>query len=341
MTTVMELASSAVRGVIVAPKGEKLVVADLSNIEGRVLAWLAGEDWKLDAFKRFDKAIAKEDKWALDVYNMSYAKVFRKKSADVIKPERQIGKVLELAFGYQGGLGACITFAEAYGINLEDKAKEIIDHLPPHILDESRNFLTWQREQKNSQYNLSDDAFVTWDSVKRIWRNEHPATQSYWAQLQLATIEAVQNPGTTYRIRKHAIRCVGAWLRISLPSGRCLCYPNPLIKDGKLTYLGLNQFSRKWERLSTYGGKLVENITQAVARDVMADGMLRIDKHLDLSESGYKIVLTVHDEIIAEAPDTKECSSEELAKMMSTTPEWAEGLPLAAAGFECYRYRKD
>jgi DNA polymerase len=128
----------------------------------------------------------------------------------------------------------------------------------------------------------------------------------------------------------------GAWLRIVLPSGRALCYPSPAVDEsGKVSYMGINQYSRKWQRLKTYGGKLAENITQAVARDVLASSMQPIE------DAGYRIVLTVHDEIIAEAPDAPEFNPDHLASLMATAPSWAEGLPLAAAGFEAYRYRKD
>jgi len=98
--------------------------------------------------------------------------------------------------------------------------------------------------------------------------------------------------------------------------------------------MGVNQFTRKWERLRTYGGRLVENICQAVARDVLAYSLPSIEK------AGYEIVLTVHDEIISEAPDTDEYTHEHLAELMSAGCDWTEGLPLAAAGFEAYRYRK-
>ena len=122
---------------------------------------------------------------------------------------------------------------------------------------------------------------------------------------------------------------------IVLPSGRTLCYPSPRVDDQKITYMGVAQYSRKWERLNTYGGKLVENVTQAVARDVMAAAMPAIER------AGYRIVMTVHDEIVTEAPDEARFHEDELAELMATPPRWAPELPLAAAGFQSYRYRKD
>jgi DNA polymerase len=125
------------------------------------------------------------------------------------------------------------------------------------------------------------------------------------------------------------------WLRIRLPSGRYLSYPKAEIDDGRITFDGTNQFTRKWERVETYGGKLVENIVQAVARDVFMTGMVGAEK-LD-----YGVCIRVHDELITEVPDTADYSVEQLAWVMSTNPSWAVGLPLAAAGFETYRYKKD
>lgn len=328
MTTIMEKCSSAIRGIIIAPEGKKLVIADLSNIEGRVLAWLANEQWKLKAFYDFDRGIGE------DLYKLTYAKAFRIKPADVTKDMRQIGKVKELAFGYQGGLGAWITFATAFQIDLEKMAVEAYDSIPFDILNESESFRVWYKKQGKGQYGLSNNAFVVCDSFKRMWRKEHPNTVNFWNEIEDSCKLAVEHKETKYSAGMHKILCIGSWLRISLPSGRCLCYPSPQIIDNKLSYNGIDQYTRKWTRISTYGGKLAENITQAVARDILAYSMLGIEK------AGYEIVLTVHDEIIAEAPDSPKYNAEALSKLMSTNPKWASGLPLDAKGFESYRYGK-
>lgn len=327
--TVMELCSSALRGLLISERGMKLTVADLSNIEGRVLAWLAEEPWKILAFKDFDSGKGH------DLYNLTYAKAFGIPVEKVTKDLRQIGKVMELAFGYQGGVGAWITFALAYGINLEDLANQAYDNIPKNIIKEAENFLKWFKEQGKKTYGLSDKAFIVCDSFKRLWREEHANVVSYWKELEQACVKAIQKPNTVVVVKKHKIKRKGQWLRIGLPSGRCLCYPMPVVEDGKISYMGINQYSRKWSRLKTYGGKLAENITQAVARDILAFGMVQARKQ------GYNIVLTVHDEIIAEVPDTNKFSPEGLGAIMSKAPIWAIDLPLAAAGFETYRYRKD
>lgn len=254
MTTVMEACSSATRGCVIAPKGKKLVVADLSNIEGRKLAWLAGEEWKLQAFRDFDAGNG------FDLYKLAYAKAFGIDPADVDGDMRQIGKTMELALGYAGGVGAFITFSLAFNIDLEAMGAKAYDAIPKQTLDDAASFLEWQLGQGKSQYGLSDQAFIVCESFKRLWREAHPNTVSYWKELENACRNAINNPGQTLTCRRHKIRRDGAWLRVMLPSGRYLCYPSPRVEDdGQITYMGINQYSRKWERLRTYSGKLVEN----------------------------------------------------------------------------------
>ena len=317
---VMGLCSSALRGVIVAPPGRRLVVSDLANIEGRMLAWLAGEKWKLEAFSEFDAGRGP------DLYRLAYARGFGMNAADVTDEQRQIGKVQELALGYQGAVGAFATMAEGYGLNL-----------PPETVRE----------------------------LVRGWRAGHPETVKLWRRLDETVREVVKSADAELAVNAVTLRRVKSWLQIELPSGRKLCYPAPKIErlkcrscagagwrtpegssdlercrwcngEGDLptvTYLGLNQYTRKWERVSTYGGKLAENITQAAARDVLAASLARIEAE------GFEVVLTVHDEVITEAAPDR--TALELSALLATPPDWAAGLPLAAKGFETFRYRKD
>ena len=326
---IMALCSNAIRSCIVAPENRKLVVADLSNIEGRVLAWLADEEWKLNAFNEFDMGTG------ADLYKLAYAKSFRIEPGAVNKEQRQVGKVQELALGYEGGVGAFLTFSLAYNIDLEDMAQSAYESLPSQVYEEAAGFYDWALKQKRSTFGLSREAFIVCDSFKRLWRYAHPNTASLWKELEFACIEAVSNPGTTIYCRKFKVRRDGAWLRIGLPSGRALCYPQPQLENGKLSYMGMNQYTRQWSRIKTYGGKLVENCCQGVARDVMASNMQQIEN------AGFDITLTVHDEIICEAEDRDLWNEHRLAALMSRQPDWAEGLPLAAAGYEAYRYRKE
>ena len=278
----MEVTSAALRGALVAPPGKKLVVADLNAIEGRVAAWVAGEQWKLDAYARGD-----------DLYVLAYAASFHKPAADVTKAERQIGKVEELALGFGGAAGAFGTMAAMYGVELPD--------------DEVR-------------------------AVVKAWRAANPKIVQFWWDLERAVKNITSTVNGTVDLGPLRIQKQGAWLRIILPSGRSLSYAQPRIEDDQFTYMGLNQYTRKWERISSYGGKLFENVVQAIARDVLVAAMKRC------AANGFDIVLTVYDEIIAEAVMGR--TVDEMISLMTTVPHWAPGLPLAAGGFETQRYYK-
>lgn len=325
---VMEAISSSVRGCICAPEGSKLCVSDLSNIEGRMAAWLAGEDWKLAAFSDYDNGKGH------DLYKLAYAKSFGIKPEDVDKSQRQIGKVQELALQYEGGVGAFTTFADVYGIDLNAMADDAYDKIPQRIKNEANSF--WGFANKNRRtLGLQEKTFVVCDALKRMWREAHPAISTYWKELEETAILAIANPGQTFQARKVKMVKQGAWLRVILPSGRSICYAGARVEDGKISYMGINQYSRKWQRIKTYGGKIFENITQAAARDVMGYNMPIIENE------GYLIVLSVHDELLTETPNTPSYSHERLSELLATVPAWAAGIPLAAGGFEATRYRKD
>lgn len=320
--SVTAMASSALRGLIVASEGKKLCIADLASIEGRVLAWLAGEDWKLDAYRELDAG------GGYDMYVRTYAMTFSVAPEDVDKEQRQLGKVLELAMGYGGGVGAFVTFANGYGIDLGTVADKI-DVLPAWALHEAHAW--WAKIEKRPA--MPEREFVACDAIKRMWRAANPATVALWRSVEQNARASCSGAGNTveshYNTRKS-----GTWLRIGLPSGRSVCYPGIRIDEkGALRYLGVDQYTRKWSLLATHGGKLVENLTQAAARDVLAHGMLEADA------AGFDILLTVHDEIVAESGE--ELTYRDLIKCMTKLPAWAVGLPLAAEGFETLRYRKD
>jgi DNA polymerase len=181
------------------------------------------------------------------------------------------------------------------------------------------------------------EVYVACEVLKTAWRDAHPNTKALWGAAGESVRAAIANPGESFAIGPHLkARVDGAWLRIRLPSGRYLCYINPSVdEDGQITYFGVNQYTRQWGRIKTYGGKIVENATQAFARDVLAYNMPGIEA------AGYETVLSVHDELLTETPDDPAFNADVLGNMMATAPSWAKGIPLAAAGFETTRYRKD
>ena len=381
--------SNTIRGAIVAAEGKKLVVADLSNIEGRVAAWLAGEDWKLQAFRDFDTILIGDDgeplrdkkgkpaRKGVDLYIKAYMSSFNVEDPSTVdKDKRQIGKVEELMFQYGGGVGAWLTGAATYGIDLAAMTESVWDTIPEWAKLEAADFLHWLYEQNTTKlkrklqalddkvtngelhpeevsaewseleakieaakvkccYGLTERVFIACDAIKRLWRKAHPAISSYWKDLENTVKHAIDIPGETLTCRKVKIRRDGAWLRIGLPSGRALCYPNPGIdKTGSIFYTGHNPYTRQWGKVKTYGGKLLENVTQAVACDQLAECMPAAEL------AGYETVLSVHDELVTETPDSEDFTAEELADIMCSDLGWNAGLPLAAAGFETDRYKK-
>ena len=287
----MEVISGTVRGVLIPTPGKRFAVADLSNIEGRMLAWLAGEDWKLAAYANGD-----------DLYIKAYAMTFGLTEAEVAADYaaggqmRDIGKVEELALGYQGAVGAFTTMAAAFGLEFEE-------------------------------------AFMF--SLVSGWRKANARITSFWYELEATVRHAVENPDQWFQCRRVWVMRKGAWLRIRLPSGRCLCYPRPRITEaGKIAYDGTNQYTRKWGTITTYGGKLVENVTQAAARDIIAANLPAIEA------AGFDVLLSVHDELITEVDLSSPLTGEILAALMAEQPAWARGLPLAAVGKDLDRYRK-
>ena len=353
----LDMISSSLRGCLAAQKGRQFICADFAGIESRGLAWLAGEDWKLAVFRAYDTITGTNDngkpiRGGPDNYVAAYAAAFGISIAEVTKELRQIGKVMELALGYQGSIGAFHAMAAGYNV-----------HLPDDVVR----------------------------GVVKGWREAHPATVAYWKAVEEAAIEAVRNPGHPFKAgpvgREVRFLVEGSFLMCRLPSGRRLYYPFPrlepyvLVKktivektsteyivhedrveqrrvkanqldaflrkgwqqNGKpsaaLHYKYVDPTTKQWVEGPTYGGSLVENITQAVCRDLLALAMLR------LSRRGYEIIMHVHDEIVAEIAELlsrmeQHDELERFCSIMTERPEWAPDFPIAAEGWIGRRYRK-
>jgi len=327
---IMEAASSALRSALIAGPKRKLAVSDLANIEGRKAAWLAGEEWKLNAFRDFDDGLGP------DLYKVSYGRAFGVDPLTVGDEslERQIGKVMELALQYQGGVAAFVAMASTYGIDLADMAERAWPSLPRDVVRDAAQTWEWAK-RKNRTLGLSERVYIVCEALKRLWRDAHPEVSNMWPLLETACRSAINCPGREFKAGPHlTVDRKGAWLRIRLPSGRYLLYPNPRMNGETLEFAAWNVYTKSWRHEGTYGGKLFENVTQACAGDVLAHGMM-------LAEANdYPLVLTVHDELVTEPHDEPRFTAEGLSKILATVPEWAPGLPLAAKGFESYRYRK-
>lgn len=318
----------------------KLAVADLSNIEGRVLAWIAQEHWKLKAFREYDAGTGP------DLYNITAVSIIGGDPWKVEKKNRNaFGKVPDLASGYQGGVAGYQTFARAYGLKMSDFWDTIQKMIAPeHVAQAWENLAAWGRPQLES-LEISEIEWVASETCKLAWRARHPATKKFWYDLGNAAKSAIRNPGTIFTagplIKLRVVDHKGfRWLVVRLPSGRFLTYFGPhLTDDGSIAYWGEaaeeGKTTRQWVRVFTHGGKMTGNCCQTIARDILVPAMFQAEKE------GYLPVLSVHDEVLTEVPNTDEFSSGRLVEILSAGTEWTKGLPLAAAGFEAYRYKKE
>lgn len=327
----LTLVADCVRSMVCAPPGRILRSSDFSNIEGRGVAWEAGQDDKLDAFRAFD------NKTGPDIYLVAAAAVYNVPITEA-KPFRQIGKVCELALGYQGGPRAFAKMAKNYGVRIA----RLYDGIWSMAGDEFKEKALSGWEDRGRKSGMSKEGWLASEVIKLSWRAKNWRIAAYWSEVEEAAIDAVANPGEIFEAGKVKFRKVGSFLFCLLPSGRAIVYPYPTLKETEtpwgdmrqqIRYKAVDQFTKKWGEKAGYGGLFVENITQAIARDVMAEAMLRVEA------AGYNVVLTVHDEIIVENP-VGFGSMEHFNELMMTMPAWAKGFPISVGGWEGQRYRK-
>ena len=290
--------SALIRTVFVAAPGKTFIDADFSAIEARVIAWLAGEEWVLEVFRTHGKIY---EATASQMFSIPFDRI---KKGNPEYSYRAKGKVATLALGYQGSSGALINMGALRSGLTEDELPDIVDR----------------------------------------WRRSNPAIVNFWYQVEAAALAAVQEG------RSSSVGCVTIsrecdpgngldFMTIKLPSGRKLYYTFPHMgvnRFGKpsICYLGQNQTTKKWAPLETYGGKLVENITQAVARDCL---FYSIEQ---LTAAGYRIVFDIHDEVVIEAPAGL-ADLDRVVEIMSQPIPWAPGLPLNADGWVDGYFKKD
>jgi DNA polymerase len=263
-------------------------VADFSAIEARVIAWLAGEEWRMKVFATHGK-----------IYEASASQMFKVSLGEITKGSilRQKGKIAELALGYGGGVGA-LTAMGALDMGVE--------------ADELQSLVT-------------------------TWRAANPRITKFWWDIDRAALKAVKS-GVPQQVGRIKLEVNHGFLFLTLPSGRRLSYPKPRIELNRfgresITFEGIGE-NKRWCRINTYGPKLVENIVQAAARDILAEAMLALD------QLGYELVMHVHDEVVIEAP-MGSGSLEEVCEVMGRPPIWAKDLPLRAEGYECDYYKKE
>lgn len=305
----MAAISDCLRGMLVAEEGNELVACDFSQVEARALPWLAGQDNVLEVFRTHGK-----------IYEHAASGIYHVPMEEVDWFQRLVGKVSILALGYGGSVGAFQSMARNYNVKVRDGEA---------------------------------------DSIKTAWREANRKTVSYWYDLERAVLSAMESNGV-YAVgpvgRQVKFRKAGSFLWMLLPSNRALCYPYPEIRTvttpwgaekEALTFMTVVDESNKrralpdpnskgrWQRVSTHGGPLAENATQGFCRDLMATAMTAIE------EEGIPIVFHVHDEPVAEVKRFRAAYAlERMIAIMSATPAYAPGLPLAAEGWHGKRFRK-
>lgn len=325
MTDAMRVFASCVRGALIPAEGRVLQSLDFASIESRVNAWLFNERWKLQAFREYDAGIGP------DLYCITYARAFRCKPEAVTKPQRQLGKVMDLSMGFGGGVGAFVKMVANYGVDLEEMASQVRQALSPEVVESAE----WMWQKMGSSSGLPHHVYIACDGLKQLWRNLHPRTVTGWKDLQEAASLAVQHPGKVFKLPAGnlAFKVDSDWMYLRLPSGRKIAYFKPEYDGENVSYLGTDTETRRWMRTKTYGGKLCENAVQGTARDLLVEAMF------NLEASGYETVGTIHDEILSELTASYG-SMEEAQEIMCRVPAWASGLPIAAEGWRGMRYRK-
>jgi DNA polymerase len=334
---VNQCCSDALRGTIVAEPGNELLVGDWSNIEGVCNAWEAGAEWKLEVFRENYFGDGP------DVYVKLYRDSFGVQ--DVSKDQRQMGKGMELSLGYGGGVGAFVQTSASYGLNLQELGRVVPEIVPPEVYNKAEK--AWQRAfVRNEDFQLEAAEYIACDALKQVWRKQNPEIVQMWWNVERAVKWAIERPGSVQHVARCKIWRTPAWLIIELPSGRRLLYAQPEIKkaveydeeEGVINERTVIRYmaatAKQWRRERTYGGKLVENITQAIANDVLRAAMLRANA------AGYPLILHVHDEMVAEVP-AGICDLQSFLDLMQEPLPWSDGLPLKAAGYTGLRYKKD
>lgn len=370
----LHLVSDALRSFIWAAPGHELCVADYSGIEGAVAAWFAGEQWKVDAMFEL---MADED--LPDLYRRAAAGIFNTTTDLLTKkdPRRQVGKVSELSLQYQGGVGAFRSMARNYSLKIEPVYEPVWEAASEErrTTAEKRYEQCLKRGEAPTQQ-LTRKAWLAAELVKVGWRATHPAICAAWKLLEEAIREAIENPGRQINVLKASYLVTRGFLWCRLPSGRCLAYGKPKLKDqcwvrrkdhatggwkdesevmsrdeaetyerhglAKIeskakpaaTALGVDSQTKQFMRFALYGGLAFENIVQAIARDLLANGIKLAEAH------GYPVIGHVHDEIIAELP-RGQADLDFFKDLICRLPACYAGLPLSASGFVSKRYKKD
>ncbi len=323
--------SGCLRGMIQASPGKTLLIGDYNAIEARVVAWIAGENTILEAFRNGD-----------DIYCVAASGIYNRNITKADEMERMVGKIAVLALGYQGGIGAFGTFVKAYGVDIESLYDAMWASATKQEQDSAhynyfKFYLPGHNVNEDSTLNKKEGMVA--DIIKQRWRKANPRIVAFWKQIENDMVETVDD-GIEMSA---AIELTPdkQWVYYTLPSGRKLAYHLPEVQyeGGKkvLSYMTIDSKTKQYVRRKSYGGLLTENIVQAISRDVLAEAIIQCDI------AYLPVILQVHDEIVCEVDDDNEQLEDAyntFNAIMNSVPDWAKGLPLSAKPVIMKRYGK-
>ncbi len=374
---VPEALSSCLRLCIIARPNKKMFVADFSNIEGRIAAWLGGEKWKLEAFELYDTPELDEHGQKIpdpetefkrkgpDLYKVTASMITGVSVDKITKLIRNIlGKVPELSLGFGGGSGALTGMAETYNIKIENYWDSIREAVDVKFIETA--FDNWEKFGKRS--GTMQDAWVAGETIKVAWRARHPGIVKAWRACEDQAVAAIEDAEKRYarwesELEKdpNAELRRGKWFKLfggrcafgakkingkmfligRLPNGRRIYKADVSLKKvlkfgrsvSEIRFWTVDSVTKKWVRTSTYGGDLFQSFVQAIARDIMKDGMANVEA------AGFDPILEVHDEVGAEGDEDRDLH--EYESLMATLKPCYDGCPVSALGYVSDRYRKD
>jgi len=321
----LEVVSSCIRHFIHAENGGTFLDADYSSIEARVVCWLAGQQDALEEYHNGDDSYIK---MAVKIFNCSEAEQIARKEAGESTMERFVGKQSVLGCSYQMGVPRFLETCEKFGFTIP--SDQVERYMRATGLD-------YEQSEKNIKLDLSETAVCG-------YRDKYYKVTELWSTMEKAAKDAIRNPGVVYpagpKVRFQVTQAAGMdYLLMALPSGRCIVYPRPILaprdngRGEQIKYWSKIPGKMIYGHVATYGGKLVENATQGCAADVMSSGSAVAE------ERGYKIATLIHDEALVFKTDPSQ-NIDDLCEALTTLPSWADGLPVAAEGFETPYYKK-
>jgi DNA polymerase len=341
--------SDCLRGVMCAPQGKLLIAGDFTNVEARITAWLAGATEKLEQFRMADRGEGAE------VYRLAASRIYGVPVHEVTPKQRQTGKTAELALGFGGGVDALAKMAKNYHIDMAEAWEPLWSAAVPEEREQAEERFKDTFAKGNNDW-LSRKAWQACWLTVRAWRRANKPIVDMWSEFHSAAWHTLEEQGKEFTAGRVSFKREKGFLWLTLPSGRRLAYPTPAVENREVPWSDKRLPEREREhkdmltvlafekgkamRYAFYPGLTFQHSVQAIARDLLANGMHKVEA------AGFPVVMSIHDEVICEimaqkiAGQTDEELLERFTSLLCWLPDWAEGIPLLAEGWIGQRYRK-